>query len=463
MTSGTPWKTLTRASSEIYVPGDVISLNKGDTWTGEGFAAIGSGAFAQGTFDSTYSSTYSTRLALYTGDGTLSGYTSVLVADGVASGTAASIAGDYIAHLAKADAMQAAFAAADAASTYITLTSYGSGAHPKISPGGSIYGGIEWGRTVRWTGGWKIIGIDFDSCNVSGILYDPGPRAPTSGGSDTPSAVGLWIDTCSFSNCTGMAVKNSGQPYPGLVDPYLQYCATAISTVKVSYVRVKDVTISATVDSPWQIFAGAYTWISGATCNGSTISSPNMAGIGNIALTTITPFTRLLMENCVFDAMCNPTGFYKGESGPLFANASEIIMRNVEIKNTNIVHADGVPVDFEGHGPDFTTGIYAPWTGLFLSCNWHNNHGAGMLHNDTVFQASTRLIFDQCLMTSNGTTGLPAVLGSRTIGDQFVFTRNTVTKVSTQKLFGGDATHVYSPLYDAPPTGKIFGASNTVI
>lgn len=88
-----------------------------------------------------------------------------------------------------------------------------------------------------------------------------------------------------------------------------------------------------------------------------------------------------------------------------------------------------------------------------------------MLHNDSVGAASTRMIFRRVAFDNNGTTGLPLILGRRTIGDQVVFSACTGTRVGpTQKIFAGDGTNVYSPLYDAAQAGVApFGGSNIII
>lgn len=75
---------------------------------------------------------------------------------------------------------------------WITLSSYGAGAAPVLSPGTSLPAAIQFSRS-GFTGGWKIVGLDIRNARM-GIDAEKTP--------DTV-ANGLWIEKTNFENITG--------------------------------------------------------------------------------------------------------------------------------------------------------------------------------------------------------------------------------------------------------------------
>ncbi len=139
----------------------------------------------------------------------------------------------------------------------------------------------------------------------------------------------------------------------------------------------------------------------------------------------------------------------------------------MNIHDTSLIHSDGNAIDNEGHSAD-SSGIVPPQTYLFKDNNLHDNRGTAHLCNEFVTAAAgdTLGIWDNNTFSANGGPGWapPIVWGGRTTNtDPWYFTRNNIARGNAgQKVFGGGTTTIYSPTSDTPPTGKVFGASNTV-
>ncbi len=439
------------------LPGVTIALNRGDTWA-ESFKPLGNGTYDSATFDSVYASTLATQTALYTGDGTRAAYRAVLVSDGAADPDTP--ADHYVTLLARADASRAAHAAADAASTWVTLTSYGSGANAKIAPGGTIHAGISFNDSF-FSGGWKIKDIDIDTAYIAGIVYDLGIG--------TPHANGLWIENVNISNITGMPVRVSGFPYPGLIAPYQCFCAAGIDTCGINYLRLKDVNIDH-CDMSMLHFGTRYLYISGGHWHHMYIQGAIFGGYPGAAYATSEAGSTFyhLIENVETDNVAYAAtpagagpGFYKGEASMQSANMVNGVYLGLNIHDTILRHSDANAFDNEGQ-----TAAGIPPVYLIQGCNFHDNNGTPFLQNGQLTESAACVIIDGNTFTRNANTNYinPAVLGNRTVStDPWYFTRNDIALgTAVQPLFGGDATNVYSPKYNTPQTGKLFGSSNTV-
>ncbi len=447
------------------------------------FEPNASGNFAKATYDSTYASTLASQTTSCEGGSTKSTYVATLTSDGMSSGTADTVGNARCVHLARAAAQRAAFAAADAASTWITLTSYGTGANPKLQPGGSAQAGIRFGTAHSFTGGWKVKNVDIDSTQVAGIVYEVGPRCTgaTCGGSDTPLANGFWLENSHITNSTGMTVRTTGNPpYPGGVSPYLQFCASGLTLMNTNYTHLEGVEIDHT-DSPMFIWGGDQYWIDNLHAHNSYLQAVLIQGYTGLTSGSIVPSADFLIENSEIDHLdyaANPgavgPGYALGEAGLEFSNAQHIVLSALNIHDNPLIHTDGVAVDFEGHNADAHTGIYPSWDVLVEGGTFTSNGGAAFLRDDTVFQSSTQILVNGLTGTSNANgTGQGAgaddgqtdVWRSETLGEQVVLTNNAITKGTlggTHGLFSGDATHADTPKYDTPQSNMTFGASNTV-
>lgn len=464
-TIGAPWRTLAKVNGLSLQPSTRILLKSGDTWTGETLTPSGNGVYDSAIYASTFSSTLSANTATYQGGAVFSAYHTQLLSDGVSEPAATDTANSYCIMRARADAIQAAHAAADASggTSWITVASYGAGARPKIAPGGAIKFGIKFATHSAFTGGYKIKGVDIDSCKVSAIDAEVVGVNP-----HLRKASGLWIEDCKLTNITGMAV---GVSFPGSEPGYIPLCSSGVSTTLVDQLVLKNVEAT-TVDAPTSIFGGDGLWVTGCNFHDSNVMQTSWGGIltapGIITGSTyVTPISNFLFEDSVISNMGATVGYAKGVAGVAMSNTRDFIIRNTEITLTKANQADGIAIDFEGNIAPDINGNTIPWIGLVENCNIHNNAGGAMLHNQNTGQGSnplSLLIIHDNLFTTNGSSGLPAIIGQRTglANNNIVCTSNDMTRgVTQQKLFGGDATHVYSPLTNTPPAGYVYGASNT--
>lgn len=431
--------------------------------------------FDVGTYTSTFNSTLATSTATYTGDGTRTTYKAVLVADGLSSGAADPVADAYVSYLARADAIQAAFAAADASAStkWITIQSYGSGARPVIQPNpagvGTRVSCIRF-NTHTWAGGVKIKGVDCDTPYVAGITNDLGR------GSLTPHAEGLWIEDVHVTNASGEPTPTPPNQYPGVVAPYTQFVASGITTTNLDYQVWKNVEIDHSDAAAW-MWGAQQTWITGANMHDLYVEPLTIGGLTNQPAPSycLTFVENLLFESSTINNVAqtvapisgNGPGFLKGEAGFVFAHAENSIIRGNTISNINLVHADGIAIDYEGRCVTIG-GTPSHWTTLIKDNTFTSVKGPVWLDNDSTSDASSMMLWDNNTGTSVGSSGgfsNPIFTGTRTVvTDPRYVTRSNLARGSAiQKIFGGSSTLPYSPTSDTPiPTGMSFGTSNVV-
>lgn len=448
----------------------------GDVWTNEELLPSGNGIFDTATYDATLVATLASQIAIYTSNGTRAAYKAVLVGDGMLSADADPVADAYISYLARADAIQAAFAAADASTKtkWITITSYGAGARPIIRPNpagvGTLVSGIRF-NTHSFTGGYKIKGVDIDGAYVVGITNDLGR------GNLTPHANGIWLEDCKLTNCTGMPVRTSGIIYPGLVPPYTQMCASGFTWTNCFYVCHKNVEIGAS-DAPGWFWGGQNVWLTGQNYHDLYVQAFSIGGLTDVAAT----FNLSIVQNFLYEAseygpanqVASPIsgagpGFFKAESGPVIAHIQDFVIRGLHVHDVKFLHADAIAIDYEGQG--LLNGVPTKFTGLIQGCTLENNSNGAMLDNTTNSQPLDLFIFDGNTVSMNGAAAwtFPMFCGRRdTITSPRYVTRNAFTKGAVgQKIFGGGPVATYSPTTNTPGTGTLFAVSpsgsNTII
>lgn len=371
-------------------------------------------------------------------------------------------------HLARADAVQAAHAAANASAgtKWITLSSYGAGAHAKIQPGGAIKFGIRFGHeSTPFTGGWKISGVDVDSVQDACIDAEIVGSHP-----ELRKAAGLWINNVKLTNAAGMTVNTTFPGAESVPQGYVPIWAAGIAVTHVDYVQVTGTEI-ANVDIPFAQFAGQGLWITGANWHDSFREGVEIAGIqtdgGSVTgSTACTPAKNFLFESSTVSNSGSTTGWSKGQAAVQFSNARDGIVRSNTFSSTHVNTADGVGIDFEGFSAaDIDLGTTIPARMLIVGNTVSSNVGAGILTNQsTTFDSTSEMLIDNNAFTSNGNNGLPAIMGMRTgvANTNFIFTRNNTARVVTgQQKWGGAASTVYSPLTNITPSGYVYGLSNT--
>jgi len=231
-------------------------------------------------------------------------------------------------------------------SDWITVSSYGTGAKPKILPGASsnwaIY--LQSGNTAV---GWKFMNLEIGNAKT-GILY----YNNTNGSHD-----GLWIEDCYFHD-----IKD-GPVYPQtLLVPQLSM-STAIALIEqsdnvVSNVTVKNVTISDS-DAPIQINGATNVTVDGLVSTNSYIQGALLANINGG-----------LFKNSKILNSAYPNPMYWGTAALQLNVNTNVTVQDSEFAYTRKEGvADGVGVDFEGNNTD-----------VALLRNYiHDNQGSAVL------------------------------------------------------------------------------------
>ena len=433
-----------------YVPGASLLLRAGDTWSNDTLALQGSGSFDSTTYDSVFSSNYSSALASYMAGTAYSDMHAILIADGASTADADSRASAYCDRLAFRDAVPIARDAANASSTWITLGKYGAGANPLIKPAPMQQTAIGIDRAS--TGGWKIQNVDIRGGLIAGIH-----QYPTFG----TSAKGLWIEGCTITAVTGMGPES---PPP----PYVNIFSAGIAATMVDYVFIVGGEINA-CDMPAWVCGAHGGMVDSANWHHSVLDHPMFLWAQPI-WSNQTPGKRLtdvLISNTTIDHLCT-TGYKNGAAGFFLGAVTRVVFSNTTITNTvrNATIPDGIAIDFEYNCIDVAV----------LNCNIATNANAVFLMFEnpvTVVLPPTgygatnsgTIVVDNTF-NDNGTfntTQLPALarVNEARNADQVVWARNTITRAApTQKLFGDFA--IGSGLTDTPLASWFFGADNTV-
>jgi len=229
---------------------------------------------------------------------------------------------------------------------WITVSSYGVGANPRISAGSdsdwAIY--LQGGNT---TGGWKFMNLDIGNAKT-GILY----YNNTNGIHD-----GLWIENCYFHEIKG------GPVYPQtLLVPQLSM-STAIAIIEqsanfVNDVTVKNVTISDS-DAPIQINGATNVTVDGLVSTNSYIQGALLANINGG-----------VFKNSKILNSAQSNGMYWGTAALQLNVNSNFTVQDSEFAYTQKLGvSDGVGIDFEGNNTDVT----------LLRNYIHDNQGAAIL------------------------------------------------------------------------------------
>lgn len=425
-TSADPWRSLTKLATVGFLPGDQVYLKAGDTFTGEVFQPTGSGTYAKSTFDSTYSAALAAYTLAYQNGSVYTNFYNTMIAAGKSSGTAAAYANEYCTRRAISSALVDAHAAADAASNWITVTSYGAGANPKIAPGGgaSTHFAVYLPHT-SFTGGWKFVNIDMRDAYCSGFDCE------------LSSIQGLMLEGCTLGPNGGMSRGANGQTFP--VGGYDWYCSTGCHILG-SYVYVKDCTFP-TNDVAFGVRAGSYNLVLNPQASNSIINSAYF------------DFNSYSMVKGGRISYTGTTGYSLGTSGLIIAGTDYVIFDGVEVDHTTnpVNNVDGVAIDLENT---------AKHTSIF-GCNLHDNaDGAFLCNNSSVTQGT--YVVDNT-MTNNGLknpqgTGATGKFYPNT-NDPIVWARNATTRAhANQKLF----YETDIGFTDTPRAIWTYGSDNTV-
>jgi hypothetical protein len=417
-------------AQERLAQGGRIRLKAGDTWA-ESFQSSWSGNFDEATFLSTYTSTLATRQTFWNASSEFTGKQSKALAAGADSTTAAARATEWCRRLAVVDALAAARDAADATSQWIVLERYGTGANPKIAPGGAATTALR----LTGTGGWKRIGVDLGGATTYGFRSES-------------LAKGIWEENCTTDGIAGGTVNNPATPYNGTTNAYLP---TGSCLSNVTYAFSKNCTISNTGGSPRYLTACAYVLDENLISDTSTVQSDYV----QFSTTVVRKGGRIT-------GLCASPGYPSGGAGVLWSNSTDVFVFDAELDHNHesppgsTTSGDGVAVDFED-------GVV---NGTVARCNIHDNADAPILLSKSGGHAlsGTMIVGNTC--TNNGLKSVsqtPCLVHNLvdSVGDQAFFCDNVTHRaVSGQKLFA----HLGPPgtLNDTPESHWLYGTDNTV-
>lgn len=455
--TGAPWKTVAKVNATALLPGDTVYFLCGDTWS-EALVPNGNGTYSTATYASAYTTQLiNTKTAVYMTNGTYATAFSRLVAAGYSEANAASTAYDLCLRQGRMDAHIAALQAANAASSWITFSSYGSGAKPILDGGSSLNAGIH-PDTSAITGGIAVRGLKIQNFLVAGIDFTCGAAG---------IANGFLVDNCELYNNTGMPRPTSSGDVQAQVAGFNETASSGLFVWRCDYVTFTS-SYTTYNDTPFLFAAAANTYASAITADHARSWQAAIAGIGtgakNVGPSTARLASRGAVQNSTFTNTGYDHGYYAGTSGFMVAGTFDMLMRDCEIAYTSnafdATNKDSVGYDVEGAN-DTTT---------VLRCNIHDNQGDGFLWTQSSFPGlggvTTGTMVVNCIINNNSlkspvNNAAIAREGAATSSDVCPWMGNTVTRAApapTQKLWRTGA----SGLTDTTPTPWTFGSDNTV-
>lgn len=437
MTTGTACKTLAKASSLQGGAGSTYNFRAGDTWTGETLSLYnnGGGSFASPTFDSTYSSSFSSTNTACLGDSRFTNFKTARTNAGAGDSEATTDATEYCRRLAVDAALVAARDAAESASTWNKIQRYGTGANPIFDGNNAQQWCIELsGSSQRYQGGWKVDSVDLKNCTVAGIRAE----------NVITGVRGLWVTGSTIDHITGVAFNTTTHTLNTPIPGYSHFTALGIDEVGVQNTFLDNLTITNT-DTPFFVLSANDNVIDTVTLSHSIYLHPYVGEFGS----------RTLYRNSITEFMCD-TGLASGAAGVFVGVATDAILDNVDIRNNR-----GNGVDFEGHDVNATV----------LNSHIHLSNDAAFLEFTNTGQNTGTMIVDSTFDNNPTCTGCNAGLpnlvqtggGAVITANKMLWIRNTVTKKSGHAFLfaGGDHTGPTDTITDWITQG-VFGADNTV-
>jgi len=239
---------------------------------------------------------------------------------------------------------------------WITLSAYGTGDKPKITPYTSqaaipepdptnvAANGILYAIKLQNAAGWKIVGLEIGFAK-SGIVYL---------NTATGSRDGLWIEDCYIHDITKWPMT----PYPSVdnraaelqIMPY----SVGIYTYRQSGERLQNVTVKNTTitrtDGPLEIRHADNVWIDALNATDSYREGVQLTGINyDYPGTPIGSMTNSVILRSGLN------GMVWGTAGLQFNALHNFIVDNVEVGFTEAPNGvDGVGIDFEGLNKNVT-------------------------------------------------------------------------------------------------------------
>ncbi|QJD86274.1 carbohydrate binding domain-containing protein [Cohnella herbarum] len=290
---------------------------------------------------------------------------------------------------------------------WITVSSYGTGAKPKLLPGAST----NWAIYINKYGGWKFVGLEIGNAR-NGIVYM---------NDDTSSAQrdGLWIEDCSFHDL------KDGPVYPApLLLPFLNYSQAIMILNNEGVPLLKNVTIKDSDflnnDSPFWIDFVENLTVDNVETKNSLIMGPVLYGVENG-----------VVQNSRFLNNSITKGMYWGTAGFTLRHCVNVVVQDSEIAFTYRPNGqpDGVGFDFEGGNVNSSA----------VRLNIHDNAGSAFLIYNNSGETNPGTSILDITATNNGTqdpVNLPAFIRSYgNPNNAGTISGNTVTKIhSAQRL-----------------------------
>lgn len=432
-TVGSPKQTLA-AASRYCLPGANIWLKAGDTWTGEQLTVQGGGTYATTAYDSSYTSTLTSQLAVYKAGAIYLDDVAKLTVAGANPTDADTYATLHCHYLAHVDATRAAKAAADSASTWVTIGRYGAGADPIIDGAGSKQCCV---RIVDGfgTGAWKIL-VQLKGATVCGVDMEMSGKTN-----------GLHVQVPSITGITGMPIPAGRIGSTPQVAGFANAWPSSVTAKNVNHIYYKAGEVTG-CGTPGMFFE----------CADVFVDTPNMHDCTDQSLwfigTAGDRFPRVLIDGGVITKMMTG-GWLNGTAGVALVDTDDVVYNGTEISHTTqpLHESDGVASDQE---------LSAHNTG-YLGCSLTNNSGPASLI--LVGTTDSGTLYADCTFSNNGTfdtTVSPIICRCDATPGPVVFLRNqSFRSAPGQKLFAA-TSHLTPAPTDTPNANWFYGPDNTV-
>lgn len=476
---------LSRINSLTFVPGDSILLQAGQTFSGGSFTVRGNGAFATSTYTSTYASSLATLKATCVASSEHATLVAAAQAAGATAPEATAWGSLWCDETAMAPAQDAAWAAAAAATQWITIGRYGTGANPILDGGGTTDFAIMFGDRLSGTGGWRVRDLEIRNYDRAGIYYENVTGYVAQSAivplDFTGPASGVWLHDLSIHDiarqCTAYGVgtgtdcpvhpqgnrstNNFNWPAMG---QFYYFVAVGIELMGANYARLENLDLDR-CDNPVHMFFGRHWQLRDVDFVRSWWEHPTFFDANILSIVGMDQY-----EACYL-------GYPDGSAGIFIAVMTDVLLQSSTVRGvrrptspiSGTQTPDGVDVDFEA---DVDRAVIDSCTLGGLDAALEGGYGPALLvfNNGLVptppGPAHGANIVSRSVMQNNGLSGT-STLSRAAVG-------GTPPQEGTMLWWSNNVLKPIPPLGQSnqlwqrtgvdfnKPTGWLFGSDNTV-
>ncbi len=456
---------MARASFDTFIPGDSLLFKAGQTHSGR-WNVKGGGTFDSTTYDSTFTSAQATAKSAVQATGAYSTLITNATNAGQTAPQAATWGDIWSSQIALPTAQDAAWTAAQAGTSWITIGRYGTGANPILDGGSSSACAIYFTRPSQ--GGWRIRDLEIRNYTAAGIAFS-NHTADATGLLDVAETYranvnGLWIHDCSIHDIT--VGHGASPPWPNadatiFISGFDRPFATGISVLGVNYARVEDCTVNDT-DMPLYMTTGQHHRVDQFTSTRSWWSHTAFAACYRGSFTNSS-----LTNQC-------ETGYPDGSAALFLSHNHQFLVQGCTLSNTPrpVSPISGTQIP-DGAGIDFETRQKHT---VVDSCTLADNAGSALMVLQSYAVGPIPAYCDANLwtrnvMTENSYDGTYVALGRTAIapaqgtmlwsGNQTTFLSPPVGISGVRWLQSGQSGNVLPGTTAGTPW--IYGADNTEV